>query len=75
VAMQAYRKWYPSEGMSLVVVADFSQASSPINGIWLHKNEPIPGKGDDRWFGTPFQVADARHYPAKAFTLIKNWNG
>jgi hypothetical protein len=67
-----HRRWYPSEHLSLVVSADFSEASNSIYGIWLQKHEQIPDEEDERWFHTPLQVADAGHRYQRALDLVKN---
>ena len=67
-----YRRYYPSEGMSLIICADFSQPASQITAAWVAKGERIE-EGDERWFTTPFQVADARHRVDEAFRLVRNW--
>lgn len=46
--------------------ANFSQASSQIEVDWA---------GHDEWTSTPFQVADARHSPARAIKLVREWGG
>lgn len=69
-----YRRHYRTEGLSLVLRANFSEASSPIAAAWVKSGESI-AEDDWRWFSTPYQVADARHSPDKAFGLIRNWRG
>tara|TARA_R110000868_G_scaffold42219_2_gene143294 strand:- start:277 stop:471 length:195 start_codon:yes stop_codon:yes gene_type:complete len=50
-------------GERLWIKADFAQASSPISISW-DKVE---------WFGTPFQVADARHRHLEAAKMVVKW--
>lgn len=51
-------------GTDAEIKADFAQASSPIM---------VRFDRDDDWRSTPFQVADAKHNPAEAVRLVKNW--
>ena len=50
-------------GERLTVRADFRQAACSISAKY--------SEGD--WFGTPFQVADARHSAAKACEIVHRW--
>lgn len=47
----------------LYIRADFAQASSPIQFSW----------DGDEFHGSPFQVADAQHWPIRACKLIAGW--
>lgn len=69
------RQYYRTEGMSLIVAANWAQASDPIRAAWVEPGEPTPDDSDDRWFGTPFQVADARHDERRALRLVREWRG
>ena len=59
-------KTYKVPGTDAEIKADFAQAASQIMVRW---------DSDLDWQPTPFQVADARHSPAEAVRLVKNWNG
>lgn len=69
-----YRRHYRSEGLTLVIAANFAEASSPITAAWVGAGE-YPAEDDERWHSTPYQVADARHRPNEAFRLVRNWQG
>ena len=60
---RSYYKFTNKRGETLIIDADFSQAACPIRAKY---------DGYD-WFGTPFQVADARHNPHAACRLVANW--
>ena len=68
-AAEEKASWYKFEnsatGEVLYIDGDFAQASSPI----FAKYE------DGEWFGTPYQVADARHSPLSACKLVARWGG
>lgn len=53
-----------AQGETIEVSADFSNPSSPIR--WREK-------GAEKWRGTCYQVADARHYPDNALAMVEEW--
>ena len=53
----------------LYVRANFSQASDSIKFAWGRE-----AVDEERWSGSPYQVADARHSRRAAAKLIRNWN-
>jgi hypothetical protein len=58
------RDTYQNPETGIEIDADFSQSASPIR--W----RPID---EERWRGTPFQTADARHNPNIAIEIIDEW--
>jgi len=62
------------DGQYLTVSADFAQASSPLWGCW-HETKAVPPASDEKWFQSPYQVADARHRRDQAIELLKNYDG
>lgn len=52
-------------GETVEIKADFNEAASPILARW----------NSGQWYGTPFQVADASHYPREALKLVLRWHG
>jgi len=59
VTMQSGDEWY--------MAADFTQASSALRACF---NDP---KQEREWRGMPYQVADAKHTPSTAATLIHDY--
>lgn len=64
---ETYRRWYPSQNLALVIRADFGDASCPIEAQWVERGEQPE---DAEWHGTPYRVADARHWPTRAIALV-----
>jgi hypothetical protein len=71
--MDIYRKYYPSEKLSLAIKADLREASCPIVFAWVNPGEPTPSESNTEWRGCPFQTADARHRINHAFRLVRDW--
>ena len=62
--MTTTRKFESNHGTTLYIRADFAQASSTIEF----------SQDGQEFFGSPFQVADARHRPLSACKLIAEWS-
>ena len=62
--MTTTRKFQSNHGMTIYIRADFAQASSTIEF----------SQDGHEFYGSPFQVADARHRPLEACKLIAEWS-
>ncbi len=70
--MTMYKRYYRSEGMTLVIAADLCDASAPIRMAWV---EPGRNVAIGAMAHTPYQTATARHRLSEAFRLCRKWNG
>lgn len=57
-------------GETIWVSADFAQASSPIYAAFSMRGSKPE---EHEWQSVPFQVADARHDPLKAISLVRSY--